>query len=64
MFYIIFVIKTNKYDNKDLKLIETAKNMYWMDIKPEEADTDEAYNILEDLRIEAYHMEEAIYGMI
>ena len=49
---------------KDLKLIETAKNMYWMDIKPEEADTDEAYNILEDLRIEAYHMEEAIYGMI
>ena len=49
---------------KDLKLIETAKNMYWMDINPEDADTDEAYNILEDIRSYAYHMEEAIYGMI
>lgn len=50
---------------KDLKLIAAAKNTYvWENIKPEEADTDEAYNILEDLRIEAYHMEEAMFNMI
>lgn len=51
--------------NKDLKLIAAAKNTYvWENIKPEEADTDEAREILEDLQTDAYHMEEAIYGMI
>ena len=49
---------------KDIKLIETAKNMYWMDIKPEEADTEEAREILEEIRADGYHMEEAIYGLI
>ena len=51
--------------NKDLKLIETANNSYvWENINPEEADTEEARNILEDIRSEAYHMEEAMFGMI
>ena len=48
---------------KDIELIETAKNSYWMDIVPENADTDEAREILEDLRSEGYHMEEAIYDL-
>jgi len=50
---------------KDLELIAAAKNTYaWENIKPEDADTDEARKILESLRIEAYHMEEAMFGMI
>lgn len=51
--------------NKDLKLIAAAKNTYvWENIKPEEADTDEAREILEGLRADAYHEEEAMFGMI
>ena len=51
--------------NKDLKLIATAKNTYvWENIKPEDADTDEARKILEDLRADAYYEEEGMFGMI
>ena len=50
---------------KDLKLIENAKNTYvWENIKPEEADTEEAREILDEIRADGYHMEEAIYGLI
>ena len=51
--------------SKDLKLIAAAKNTYvWENIKPEEADTDEAREILEEIRADGYHIEEAIYGLI
>ena len=49
---------------KDIKLIEKAKNDFWENIKPEEADTEEAREILEEILADGYHMEEAIYGMI
>ena len=49
---------------KDIKLIEKAKNDFWENINPEEADTEEAREILDEIRVDGYHMEEAIYGMI
>ena len=49
---------------KDIKLIEKAKNDFWENIKPEEADTEEAREILNEIRVDGYHMEEGIYGMI
>lgn len=50
---------------KDLELIAAAKNTFaWENINPEDADTDDARKILEELRSDAYHMEEAIYGLI
>lgn len=49
---------------KDIKLIKKAKNDFWENIKPEEADTEDARKILDEIRADCYHMEEAIYGMI
>ena len=51
--------------DKDLKLIETAKATNIMErINPEEADTEEAHEILNSIRANLYHEEEAMFGMI
>ena len=49
---------------KDTKLIENAKNDIWENIKPEESDTEEVRKILDEIRADSYHMEEAIYDLI
>ena len=49
---------------KDIKLIEKAKNDFWENIKREDADTEEAREILNEIRADGYHMEEGIYRMI
>lgn len=49
---------------KDKALIEKAKRSYWAEIEPDEADTEEAREILHRIAVRGYHNEEYQAGLL
>lgn len=49
---------------KDKQLIEKARRSYWADINEDEADTEEAREILHRIAVDRYHYEEYKCGML
>ena len=49
---------------KDIKLIEKAKNDFWENIKPEEADTEEAREILDEIRADGQYAGETFHEAV
>ena len=49
---------------RDKALIEKARNQYWAEIEPDEADTEEARQILHRIAVDGYHREEYQAGLL